>query len=108
MRKQSMSWGSRALAALPVIAAFLALGALPKEARGDDRLEGARVPARIANHYNHKAYQPTTKQVCSAARSASINCSSKAGQEAETELDEIQRQISDIDKRYPPGFLSKP
>ncbi len=107
MCNQSMLSGSRALAAVPVIA-LLALATLFKEARCDDRLQGTRVPTRIANHYNHKAYQPTTKEVCSPARSASINCSSKAGQEAETELNEIQRQISDIDKRYPPGFLSKP
>jgi hypothetical protein len=81
------------------------LAVLPETgvAQSADATAGAtRPPARIANHYNHKAYQPTTGQVCEGANSAGVDCSSRAGMEAATKLDSIRQQLDRLAKEYPP------
>jgi hypothetical protein len=62
------------------------------------------VPARIGNHYNHKDYQPTTRQVCD-DKPGGIDCQSAAGARADEELKRIQQQI-DAQEKQPPATNS--
>ncbi len=62
----------------------------------------AAPPARIDNHYNHKAYQPTTGAVCDRAGSDSIDCATRAGKDAAAKLENVQRQLDGLAKEYPP------
>lgn len=82
--------------AVALLAVVLAAGG----ARAADVDSGP--PARIANHYNHKAYQPTPREVCGGGNSQGIDCASRAGMEAAAKLDNVRRQIDALDKEYPP------
>lgn len=61
----------------------------------------AEPPARIDNHYNHKAYQPTTGAVCDHAGSDSIDCATPAGKDAAAKLENVRRQLDELAKDYP-------
>ncbi len=63
----------------------------------------AQPPARIGNHYDHKAYQPNQAEVCADPRADRLNCSSRTGTQAEEKLKSIQRELDELDKKYPPG-----
>lgn len=88
--------------------AFLAFVPEGEAQSVDVTAAATRPPARIANHYNHKAYQPTTGQVCAGANSNGVDCSSPAGREAAAKLDSIQRQLDALAKEYPPVPPSRP
>jgi hypothetical protein len=94
--------------ARPVLAAALAgtlLAIAPATgiAQPVDSAAGpAEPPARIDNHYNHKAYQPTTGAVCDRASSDSIDCATRAGKDAAAKLESVQRQLDELAKEYPP------
>jgi len=84
---------------IALLAAAPATGAAqPVAAAGDS----TGPPARIDNHYDHKAYQPTTGEVCGRASSDSIDCSSRAGKDAAAKLESIQRQLDELAKEQPP------
>lgn len=70
------------------------------------RRDDSAVTPRIANRYDHKEFQATTTSVCVGANAAGVDCSSAAGAKAQEELNLIWRQIQEIEKSYPPGFLS--
>jgi hypothetical protein len=61
-------------------------------AQSEDSAKDRSPPARIGNHYNHKAYQPRAPDVC-AENSSGIDCNSPAGMQAERELQRIERQL---------------
>ena len=61
-------------------------------------------PPRIANHYNHKAYQPTEADVCAGEKSAAA-CADAARKDQD-QLDAVKRQLDELQKKYPPGALS--
>lgn len=62
-------------------------------AQSEDSAKHRSPPARIGNHYNHKAYQPRVPDVCAAEKSSGIDCDSPAGMQAERELQRIERQL---------------
>ncbi len=63
---------------------------------------------RIANHYDHKAFQPRRNDICTRRNGQGLDCDSAAGSRAAAKLERIRREIDAIDARYPPGFLSSP
>ncbi|HYM02258.1 MAG TPA: hypothetical protein VET85_04870 [Stellaceae bacterium] len=65
---------------------------------------GPSPPPRIANHYNHKAYQPTEADVC--AREKSIAACADAAHKDQDQLDAVKRQLDELQKKYPPGALT--
>jgi hypothetical protein len=80
--------------ALSIATALLSLvAATPVEAQSADSATQPSPPVRIANHYNHKAYQPRAQDVCAAERSSGIDCDSQAGAQAQRELERIGRQL---------------
>ncbi len=83
-----------------LVAAAVATGGLCAER---DRVA---VPARIANHYDHKAFQPRRNDVCTRRNGQGLDCDSAAGSRAAAQLDRIRHEIDAIDTLYPPGFLS--
>lgn len=68
-------------------------------------------PARIANHYDYRAFQPTQAEVCAAqganGQAGGLNCPSPAGAAAERELARIRQQINETNAKYPPGYLEQ-
>jgi hypothetical protein len=62
-------------------------------AQSEDSAKHPSPPARIGNHYNHKAYQPRAPDVCGAEKSSGIDCDSPAGMQAQRELETIKRQL---------------
>ncbi len=87
---------------LYLTAALLAVVPQTGRAQSIDAAAGAsKPPARIDNHYNHKAYQPTTGEICGRATSDGIDCPSPAGKEAEKTLDSVRRQLDELAKEYP-------
>ena len=86
-------------------ACFLAavvMAAVSVGATAQERSATTTLPQRIANHYNHKAYQPTIGEVCGGAKASGVNCSSAAGAKAGDELDRIRQQIEAQERQYPP------
>jgi hypothetical protein len=94
---------SRHTLALALTGAMLVIVAPPGAAQPAAGAAGpSEPPARIDNHYNHKAYQPTTSAVCDRAGSDSIDCASPAGKDAAAKLENVQRQLDELAKEYPP------
>lgn len=91
------------LCLLCLAAAFLAISPETGGAQTSDAGSGASgPPARIGNHYNYKAYQPTTGEVCDGVNSAGVDCPSRSGKDAAAKLDDIRRRLDELNKQYPP------
>lgn len=68
-------------------------------------------PARIANHYDYRSFQPSQAEVCAAqgagGQAGGLDCPSPAGDAAARDLSRIQRQIDETSAKYPPGYLEQ-
>lgn len=93
------------VAAVPVCLAASLLAAVPAMAQAP-QVNGPRPPSRIANHYDHKAFQPNQSAVCAGDPNDRIDCAPQGN--VASEVDKIQQDIAEINKKYPPGFLSQP
>jgi hypothetical protein len=87
-------WRERILTSEQIAAALFSLViTTPIGALSADLPTAASPPARIGNHYNHRAYQPRTREVCAAERSSGIDCDSPAGKRVQGELERIEREF---------------
>jgi hypothetical protein len=87
----------------------LAVGAAAPAWADGPTERSAAPPARIANHYDYRSFQPSQAEVCAAqgasGPSGGLNCPSPAGAAAARDLSDIQRQIDATHAKYPPGYL---
>ncbi len=90
------AWGS----SIAGLAALLFAAGAPDAAAAQDL---SQPPARIGNHYDHKAYQPNAAEVCADPLADRLNCSSRTGTQAEEKLKSIERELNELDRKYPPG-----
>ena len=71
-------------------------------AQSEDSAKHPSPPARIGNHYNHKAYQPRAPDVCAAEKSSGIDCDSPAGMQAQRGTrSDVAHYVVDVRQRMP-------
>jgi hypothetical protein len=53
----------------------------------------ANIPSRIANHQDHKAYQPRRDDVCEATQGHGLDCAGTKGAQADDQLKTLYEQL---------------